>query len=311
MMTNALLSQKSLDMSATMSRIPKSDPPIALFALMLGSVFWGLAWWPLKYFGQQGLDGHAIALTAYALVALISLPLIWRERHSWRAEWRFLLLIALLFGIANFLFTWSLMVGSVVRSMLLFFLLPAWGVIGGKLFLGEQIGTRRLLAVALCLIGVFTIVGGVEVFKTPLSFADAAAFIAGIAYTGAGIANRKAFDIPMVSRTLVAFVGCTSVALLGLLIHVPSIPTLSVSDWSLLMLYAFVWLIGGTLLTTYGVTFVPASRAAVMQVLELIVAMISAVLIGGEFLSIGEIIGAVMILSATFIEALSTQPEAR
>lgn len=139
-MSHVLFTQKSLAMSANVSQAPKSDPPIALFALMLGSVFWGLAWWPLKYFGQQGLDGHAIALTAYALVALVSLPLIWRERHEWRGEWRLLLLIALLFGIANFLFTWSLMVGSVVRSMLLFFLLPAWGVIGGKLFLGEQLG---------------------------------------------------------------------------------------------------------------------------------------------------------------------------
>jgi drug/metabolite transporter (DMT)-like permease len=198
-------------------------------------------------------------------------------------------------------------VGSVVRSMLLFFLLPAWGVIGGKLFLGEQLGGRRLLAVALCLIGVFTIVGGFDVFDTPLSFADAAAFIAGIAYTGAGITNRKAFDIPMISRTLVAFVGCTGVALLGLLVHIPTIPVISVSDMFLLLLYAFIWLIGGTLLTTYGVTYVPASRAAVMQVLELIVAMISAVLIGGEFLSIGEIVGAAMILSATFIEALSAK----
>ena len=306
-MSHVLFTQKSLAMSANVSQAPKSDPPIALFALMLGCVFWGLAWWPLKYFGQQGLDGHAVALTAYALVALVSLPLIWRERHEWRGEWRLLLLIALFFGIANFLFTWSLMVGSVVRSMLLFFLLPAWGVIGGKLFLGEQLGGRRLLAVALCLVGVFTIVGGFDVFDTPLSFADAAAFIAGIAYTGAGITNRKAFEIPMISRTLVAFVGCTGVALLGLLVHIPTIPVISVSDMFLLLLYAFIWLIGGTLLTTYGVTYVPASRAAVMQVLELIVAMISAVLIGGEFLSIGEIVGAAMILSATVIEALSAK----
>ena len=64
-----------------------------------------------------------------------------------------LLLIGLFFGLANFLFTWSLMVGSVVRSMLLFFLLPAWGAIGGRLFLNEKLGPRRLLAVALCLGG--------------------------------------------------------------------------------------------------------------------------------------------------------------
>ncbi len=289
----------------------KAEPPLALVSLMLGGVFWGLAWWPLKYFGQQGLDGHAIALTAYGLVAVVSLPLIWRERRLWMSEWRLLLLIGLLFGIANFLFTWALMVGSVVRGMLLFFLLPAWGVIGGKLFLHEQLGVRRLLAVALCLVGVFTIVGGIEVFDTPLSFADLAAFLAGMAYTGAGIANRSADAIPMFSRTMMAFVGCTVVALIGLSVHVPALPMLVASDWALLVLYAFFWLVGGTFLSTYGVTYVQASRAAVMQVLELIVAMVSAVLIGGESLSMGEIIGAMMILGATMIEALGTRSIAK
>lgn len=286
---------------------PKAESRLALVSLMLGGVVWGLAWWPLKYFGQQGLDGHAIALTAYGLVAVVSLPLIWRERHLWRGEWRLLLLIGLLFGIANFLFTWALMVGSVVRGMLLFFLLPAWGVIGGKLFLQERLGPRRLVAVALCLVGVFTIVGGVEVFDTPLSFADAAAFFAGMAYTGAGITNRFAVVIPMTSRTTMAFVGCATIALLGLSVHVPAVPMMVASDWALLVLYAFIWLVGGTLLSTYGVTYVQASRAAVMQVLELIVAMFSAVLIGGELVSIGEIIGALMILGATLIEALGTR----
>ena len=294
-------------MYSPVSIAPKAESRLALVSLMLGGVVWGLAWWPLKYFGQQGLDGHAIALTAYGLVALVSLPLIWRERHLWRGEWRLLLLIGLLFGIANFLFTWALMVGSVVRGMLLFFLLPAWGVIGGKLFLHEQLGPRRLIAVALCLVGVFTIVGGVEVFDTPLSFADAAAFFAGMAYTGAGITNRFAVAIPMTSRTMMAFVGCTSIALLGLFVHVPAVPLMVASDWALLVLYAFIWLVGGTLLSTYGVTYVQASRAAVMQVLELIVAMFSAVLIGSELVSIGEIIGALMILGATMIEAFGTR----
>ncbi len=279
------------------------ESPFAVLSLVLSGVVWGFAWWPLKYFGAQGLDGHAIALTAYALVGIVSLPLIWRERHAWRPEWHWLLLIGLFFGLANFLFSWSLMVGSVVRGMLLFFLLPAWGVLGGKIFLKERLGTRRLLAVALCLGGVFTIVGGVEVFEAPLSFADVAALIAGFAYTAAGITNRTARAIPMASRTMSSFVGCGAVALVGLAVHTPAIPTLPAMEWVLLCLFAFVWLMGGTLLTTYGVTHVQASRAAVLQVAELLVAVVSAVLVGGESLTAGEYAGGAMILMATLIEA--------
>ncbi len=291
---------------------PTHETPVAVLALVCSSIIWGLAWWPLKIFGALGLDGHAIALTAYALVGVVALPFILRERRAWRGEWQLLLLIGLFFGLANFLFTWSLMVGSVVRSMLLFFLLPAWGAIGGRLVLKEKLGPRRLLAVALCLGGVFIIVGGVEVFNEPLSFADITALIAGLAYTAAGITNRAAREIPIASRTLMSFVGCTVVALLGLLVHVPTIPSLAVSAWVMLCLFAFLWLLGGTLLTTYGVTHVQASRAAVLQVAELVVAVVSAMLIGGETLSTGEYVGGAMILAATLLEALSapSQPKA-
>ncbi len=288
----------------------RRESPLALLSLFASGLVWGFAWWPLKYFAAYGVDGHSIALTAYAMVALVSLPLVWRERAAWRSETRYLLLIGLCFGVANFAFTWALMAGSVVRAMLLFFLLPACGAIGGKLFLKETLGWRRLLTVALCLGGVFTIVGGVDVFSTPLSYADGGAFIAGLFYTLAGIANRAARKIPIVSRTLMSFVGCTAVAVIGLTLHPVTIPELPVFVWVMLFLFAFLWLMGGTALTTYGVTHVDVSRAAVLQVTELVVAVITAVLIGGEALSGAELAGGVMILAASLIEAFSVPADA-
>jgi len=49
---------------------PLKEAPFAVLSLVLSGFIWGFSWWPLKYFGAQGLDGHAIALTAYALVGL-------------------------------------------------------------------------------------------------------------------------------------------------------------------------------------------------------------------------------------------------
>ncbi len=282
--------------------------PAARFAalsLIISAAAWGLSWLPLKYFASLGLDGHAIALTAYAMVALVSLPVILREYPQWRQEARLLGLIALSFGLANVALSWALMAGSVVRTMLLFFLLPAWGVIGGKLLLRERLGPRRLLAAALCLLGVFIIVGGTEAFTTPLSFADVTALVAGLALALGGIANRAATSLPIASRTLVAFVGSTGVALLALPFHPVELPPLSALHWGWLGLFAFVWLLGATLLTTYGVMHVDASRAGVLQVVELVVAVVSAVLIGGEALGLKEWLGAALILSASMLEALS------
>ena len=274
-----------------------------ILSLVGSGIVWGFTWLPLKYFAGLGLDSHAIAITAYVLISVVSLPVILRERAQWRSEMRLLLLIGLFFGLANFALNFALMTGSVVRVMLLFFLLPAWGVIGGRIFLKEVLGWRRLLAVGLCLAGVFTLVGGIDVLREPLSIADGAALLAGVVYTLGGISNRAAREIPMASRTLVSFVGCAAIGVAGLLVHVPAIPVLPVVDWVLLLLFAAVWIMGATLLTTFGVTHVPASRAGVVQVIELVVAIVSAVMIGGEVLSVAELVGSGLILMATLVEA--------
>ncbi len=288
-----------------MSDLPPShrESRLALASLLTGSVIWGFTWLPLKYFAATGLDGHAVSLTAYVLVALVSLPFIWRERPQWRSETHWLLLIGLCFGVANVGLTIALMSGSVVRVMLLFFLLPVWGALGGALFLGESLDRRRIAAVVLSLLGVFVIVGGLRALDEPPSVADLAALIAGICYTAAGIANRKARYIPIASRTLSSFAGCAVLAVAGLAVSSPAIPELPVMTWSLLAGFAFVWLLGAGLLTTYGVTHVEASRAAVFQIVELLVAVVSAVVIGGEMLTVGDYVGGALILAATVIEA--------
>jgi len=281
----------------------------AFLALMASGIIWGLIWWPLKYFAQQGLSGHAIGLTAYAFVAVATLPAIWRQRSVWRAEAGWLLLIGLCFGCANMAFTAALTAGPVVRAMLLFYLLPCWGALGGALFLHERIGPRRLTAVVLSLAGVFVIMGGTDVLRRPPSLADVMALAAGLGYTAAGIANRKAKAIPVTSRALSAFVGCAVVAVAALPFSAPALPSLPPSVWALLVLFAFVWLLGGTLVTTYGVMHVQASRAAVLQVVELLVAVVSAVLIGGEAMTAKDWTGGAMIVAATLIEATNTGTE--
>lgn len=293
-------------MSSTDTVMPLAtrEPAAAFVSLMASGVIWGLLWWPLRFFAAAGLSSDMISVTAYALVAAAAIPVIWHEHGQWRREWRSLLLIGLCFGYANYAFTAAMISGSVVRAMLLFYLLPAWGALGGRLFLGERLRPRRLLAVALSLTGVAVILGS-GVWRATFSRADALALGAGLAYAAAGLANRKARNIPLASRVLVPFVGCTTLALAGTLFMPLVLPELPAATWCLLGVFAFVWLLGGTLMTTYGVTHVQAGRAAVLQVVELLVAVVSAVLLGGELLSARDCVGAALIVAATLVEARS------
>jgi drug/metabolite transporter (DMT)-like permease len=93
------------------------------------------------------------------------------------------------------------------------------------------------------------------------------------------------------------------VGVAALLFSTPVFPALPAATWLLLGLFAFVWLLGGTLLTTYGVTHVQASRAAVLQVVELLVAVLSAIWLGDEQIGLKECVGGALIVAATLIEA--------
>ena len=276
---------------------------LALASLLASGLVWGLSWWPLKHFAAAGLTGNLVGITAYALVGLAALPVLWRERAAWRGEGRLLMLIGLFFGAANIAFTNALMMGEVVRAMLLFYLLPAWGALGGALFLRERLAPRRVAAVLLSLAGVFVILGGGASSFGNFSAADAAALAAGLCYTAAGIANRRTTRIPVASRTMVSFIGCALVAGAAQLLLPAPLPAPGAATWLLLVLFAFVWLLGGTLLTTYGVTHLQTSRASVLQVVELLVAVASAMLVGGEMLAWKEWTGGAMVVAATLLEA--------
>ena len=115
-----------------------------------------------------------------------------------------LVLLALVGGWGNTAYVTALVQGDVVRVMLLFYLLPAWSVLGGRVFLGERISLRRGSAVALAMSGAFLVVGGFAAFDAPLSLADVMAVTAGLAFAGNNIIARQSQEIPTASKTVVA-----------------------------------------------------------------------------------------------------------
>ena len=86
-------------MSASSSRMrhPSFLHGFPVISLLIGAVFWGLLWWPLKFFAQIGLTSNLIGIIAYAMVAIVAIPILWLQRKAWCNEWMLLLLIGLFF----------------------------------------------------------------------------------------------------------------------------------------------------------------------------------------------------------------------
>jgi drug/metabolite transporter (DMT)-like permease len=280
---------------------PQAWLPISI--LTFSAVMWGVTWWPLKQFGAVGLSGPMISLASYGLVGLIGLPFLLRERKAWQGQIQLLLLLALFGGWANASFVRALMTGDVVRVMLLFYLAPVWSVLGGRLFLHETVTRRRLLAVTIALAGAFLVIGGTAAFNTSLSVADLLAISAGLAFAANNLVTRAAQNIPMASKTIAVFIGCGVVSGLMVLQQNAIQPAWSPALVMALLAFGFGWLVLATFTTQYGVTHIETGRAGIILIVELLAAVISAVLIGGEKLLPREMLGGVLIASAAVIEA--------
>jgi len=278
--------------------------PVAV--LLLSASLWGLAWWPLKAFADAGLSGPMLALLTYGALGLAGLPWLWRERTRWQRQATLLLLIALVGGWGNAAFVGALVIGDVVRVMLLFYLAPVWSVIGGRLFLGEAISWRRGAAVALAVAGAFLVVGGAQALGAPPTMADLLALTAGMGFAGNNIASRAAQEVPTASKTVALCLGCALVCVPLLAGNPLAWPAFDAPLAGALVAYTFVGLLLVIVTWQWSVTRLEAGRAGVISLAELLVAVVSAVVIGGEVLAPREWAGGALILAAAVLEATDT-----
>ena len=283
-----------------------------VLVLLGASVLWGASWLPLKAINAAGIDGVALTLGAYGLLALLFTPALLLLRHAWLqgAGPRQLLLIALLGGGANLAFTTALVYGDVVRVMVLFYLLPVWGVLGGRLFLGERVDAWRWLGVVLALGGALLVLGAWELLHTPPSWLDLVALLSGLLFALNNLGFRAAQQVPVRAQLGAMFWGCAMLAAGLLLAGVADAPAaVAPVAWIGLALYALLWLLAANVGSQWGVTHMEAGRASIIIIMELVTAVVTASWIGGETMTGLEMLGGGLILVAATIEALRAAPD--
>ncbi len=279
--------------------------------ILLGSsILWGLSWLPLKAINVMGIDGIVLIFAAYGILALILGPLLLKQFSIWREHKKVMILIALFGGGANLAFTYALINGEVIRVMVLFYLLPVWGVAGGRLFLKEEIDRWRYLGVFLAISGAFFILGGFEVLNAPPSWIDLIALVSGLFFAMNNLLFRAAQAIPVSSKIGSMFVGCFSMAGLFLFAGIEQFPVdITENAWVMLGLYAIFWLLLANIGSQWSVTHMEAGRSSIIMIMELIAAVVSATFIANETMTQLEYMGGALIMAAAFIEALRTKDD--
>jgi drug/metabolite transporter (DMT)-like permease len=283
-----------------------------VLVLLGASVLWGASWLPLKAINGAGIEGVPLTLGAYGLLALLLTPWLLASRRRWQAGdgVRQLLLIALLGGGANLAFTTALVYGEVVRVMVLFYLLPVWGVLGGKFLLGERVDGWRWLGVVLAVVGAVLVLGAWDLLDSPPSWLDLVALLSGLLFALNNLVFRAAQQIPVRAKLAAMFWGCTLLAGGLLLTGLASMPAAAAPlAWGGLAMYALLWLLAANVGSQWGVTHLEAGRASIIIIMELVTAVVTATWIGGERMEATEMFGGTLILVAATIEALRAEPE--
>lgn len=278
-------------------------PRVATLALLASGLLWGLTWMPLKYFAGQQLTGLTLTLCTYGVVGVVGAPWLWLHRDRWTTQWGLMVVSGLTCGLANAAFVTAIMFGDIARAMLLFYLTPVWGVLGGWIFFREPLTPLRITCLGMALGGAVLVLGGPGTLTGSFRWMDLVAIGAGFFYAGQNLASRAAMKVSIPMKVLVAFVGCGVVAAALLPVAGHEFPHVDASLAAKLGAFTVVWLIAAMWTQLYGVSHMEAGRAAVLVVFELVAAVVSAMIIAGERLDAMGWVGAVLIVTAALAEA--------
>ena len=276
---------------------------IPILSLVLGAALWGTYWWPLHFFTGQGFGGPWLIAVTYLLLAGGGSLVAWLRGLGdiRRSDWRSLVLLALFGGWTNVAFMLALFHGQVVIVLLLFYLSPVWEVLLARVFLKEDIGWRGGLAVLLAVSGtILVVLQGQMRFESAGLLTLFFAVSSGFAFALSNVVMRGARAMSDLVRAVAIWWGC---AIIGLAFAL-SQPWPHGARWPVLLvpLFAWFWVGFATASTVYGVSRLPIRISAVIMPIEVIVGAVSAWVWANETMTIIEIVGAALILSASFVQ---------
>ncbi|WP_179405249.1 DMT family transporter [Burkholderia guangdongensis] len=283
-------------------------------AILFGASVWGLIWYPLRILSSLGITGtEASALTSAVAFAFV---LIARRSAIATLRWHWVLPgIAVTAGVTNLGFVWGTIHGEVLRVMLLFYLTPAWTAIYAHFLLRERLTWAGAALAALSIGGAMLMLWSPRLgVPLPANPAEWAGLAAGLAFAMSNVlvvkASRELPQMRAEMRTATLFGGSALFGAIAALFEgLPAAPAghdLTVA--ALLIVGIGVTVASNNLLVQYGLTRVPANRASVIMLFEIVITALSAWLFAHELPSAREWAGGACIVLATLLSSRVHRP---
>jgi drug/metabolite transporter (DMT)-like permease len=284
----------------------KAFPSVPALALIAGASLWGVVWYPYRLLAQAGIDGIWSSLFTYGAALVIGGVVFFRH---WRSLWPpsvAWIVMALAIGWSNLAYVIGVLEGEVMRVLFLFYLAPLWTVPLAHFILGERLDRTGAGIMALAFAGAMVMLWKPELgIPWPSTRPEVLGVIAGFLFALGNVLVRKLHGLSDPAKSIAIWVGVSFAALA----HVAWSGTAPAAAWSLavaqapLVLGMGVALVGMSLALQYGLSRMPANRAIVILLIELVVASVAAYLLAGERLRPQDWAGGALIVVATLLTA--------
>ncbi len=287
--------------------MPSKQNLLPIAGVLSGSLVWGLIWYPFRVLQDAGVSGALATLLTYLLAMLCGafmLPRVWRELRlpngvGW---WAAALLLST--GWTNLGYVLAILHGEVMRVLLLFYLAPLWTVLFSYWLLGERLNRYGYLIIALSFSGAFIMLWEPQLgLPLPNNPAEWIGLSAGMAFALSNVVSRRAAHLSVEVKTYSVWLGTT-------LLTVPllwwqgglqdQLPAIDAQAWLILALLGIV-LCGTSFAVQYALARLPANRAIVLFLFELVVAAASSYFLADEAMQLRDWLGALLIISASLM----------
>ena len=280
---------------------------VAVLALMGAPLFWA-GNYVVGAAAVETIDPVSLVWLRWVIAVVPLLALAqWVERPDWRAllrQWPWIVGLSALGMIG---YTWLLYVAlehtPPFNASLINAFNPALIVLMAVLILGDRMTVRKVVGVAVALVGVLVVISGGDiaaVFRTGVGTGELFMVSAVCVWTAYTITGRMSPTLPPVSSTaLQAVVAVVVMASVTFAMGGPTLPPSSGSLWALLFIAVFPSVLS-YLLWNRALQVIPASSAGVFMNLVTVYVAAFTVLSGGR-ITVPEVVGGVLVITGVVL----------
>ena len=283
------------------------------WALLFGAATWGIIWYPYRQLARAGVDGIWATLFTYTIALVVAVAIFPRIARSVTRPPLLALVMGIAIGWSNLAFVLGVLAGEVMRVLLLFYLAPLWTVPLARILLHEHLDARGFAVMAIAFAGAMIMLWHPQVgLPWPASRAEWLGLAAGFFFALGNVLVRRLADMGDAAKSMVIWAGVIAVSLA----YVPfsdssaSQAVAAARTAPLLVGGIGVALVGMGLALQYGLSRLPANRAIVILLFELVVAAIAAYVFAGEVTRLQDWMGGALIVAATLASPVTRQKPA-